>query len=139
LGNEPCTGTLTSSIPLQPFTDPDDDNMHSIDIGKTIRGAFDFSDDIDAFPIVLEKGESIHVLAESMAADIAVRITTPDDTDKTLAEDDDSGGGLYDINAELSYTAPETGKYLIVVEVISFGFGGGYFLTVEPYEEGYCC
>jgi len=130
---ETITGTLTSSIPLHPFSDPDD--WSQVSVGETIRGAIDYPNDIDTYQIQLNKGQTIHILAESMATDLHVSVVTIDES-QPLAEDDDTGGGIYDMNAELSFRAPENGDYLIVItDQTGVTFGSGYFLTVGPYEK----
>lgn len=47
---------------------------------------------------------------------------------ETLAEDDDGGG---DLNAELSYTVPRAGEYVIQVSTAAPGQTGPYVLIVR--------
>ena len=51
------------------------------------------------------------------------------------ANDDDSGGGLFDTDAELSYQAPHAGLFRLVIIEPTGALSGGYRLEVrEPYE-----
>jgi hypothetical protein len=45
--------------------------------------------------------------------------------------DDDSGGGLFGTNAQLEFTAPQSGRYYISVSDVYDEWSGGYILTVE--------
>lgn len=45
--------------------------------------------------------------------------------------DDDSGGGIFGTNAKLTFRAPGSAHYTIVVVDTYFADVGGYFLTVE--------
>jgi hypothetical protein len=48
--------------------------------------------------------------------------------------DDDSGGGIFGLNAELTYESPQSGFYTVVVESAYGSETGGYILTLgDPY------
>ena len=143
LENEPAEGALRSSTPLHPFIDPDDKSNPEL-LGKTWRGAIDYPGDVDFYPIDLKKGQTIHVKVSSVMVDLMAVIlpedATGDDVEELLALDDDSGGGLFGLDAEFSFRAPEAAHYRIVVlepgGFLSDSNVGGYFLTVKPYAEG---
>ena len=48
-----------------------------------------------------------------------------------LAQNDDSGDGLFRANAKVIYRADSDGKYVISVEAAGGNSGGGYFLSVK--------
>ena len=55
----------------------------------------------------------------------------PDAAEEQWVGDDDSGGGLFGVNAKLIYRAPHSGSYFIQVGDARFQDFGGYILTVE--------
>jgi hypothetical protein len=74
-------------------------------------------------------GEPLTISVTSEEMDTFLRIGTGTFNQfETLAEDDDSGGEL---NAELSYTVPRTGQYVIQVSTAAPGQTGPYVLTVR--------
>jgi len=139
LDNE-VAGTLTSSVPLRYFSDPDD-HLPPLTIGSTIRGALDFVGDVDVFSVKLQEGQSVYVRIESLTIDPYLSIFLPAQ-DMYIAADYNSGGGVFGLDAELAFRAPKSGKYLIIVQDestiydCSEGDWGGYFLTIEAFEKG---
>jgi 3'-phosphoadenosine 5'-phosphosulfate sulfotransferase len=74
-------------------------------------------------------GERLTISATSDELDTFLRIGRGTFNQfETLAEDDDSGG---DLNAELSYTVPRTGQYVIQVSSAAPGQTGPYVLIVR--------
>ena len=129
-------GTLISSIPVTEYNDPDESRPMRL-MGRTVRGCLDIPGDIDTFPIELKKGQSIHVRTESVMVNPLLTIERADVySQEKLALDDDTGGGIFGTDAELSFTAPEDARYIIVVREAANWNIGGYYLTVEPYAEG---
>jgi hypothetical protein len=126
------TYTLESSHPL--LRQPDPDDGQSLVIGEPIRAALDYHWDIDWYELDLDKGQAVNVRVESILVDplIYVDVASADDIP---ADDDDSGGGLLGLDAELSFRAPKRGTYLVVVQASSFGTGG-YILQVGDLYAG---
>ena len=128
---------LISSVPLQPYEDPDD-GAHDFDIDgwnvgsrTTVFGLFDYYSDIDEYTILLNEGEVYSVSAESVFADTEISIFSPERESFT---DDDSGpvtalGNIF--NALVEFTAPTTGEYIVWVSEALDRSGDGYALTVE--------
>ncbi len=109
-----------------------------IDVPAAITGRIGAALEKDQFVFDLEKGKKINVVAASRkmgyALDPLVRIR--DSKGKMLAENDDAGGSP---DAALSFSAPETGRYLLELEDVN-GHGGFrfvYHLTVIPAVPDY--
>lgn len=127
-----ATVILTGSKPFWRLSDPDDGQF--IQRGRTKRGSIDLIGEADSYQIVLEEGEEINIKASSMLdAVLALYDRESFDSDDALASDDDSGRGVFGLDPELTFRAPESGMY--VVEVFTRDYDvGGYFLTVDtPY------
>ncbi len=128
------TGQLTASVPLTPFNDPDEQQPARI-MNQTITAAMDFPGDVDVFPVQLKKGQAIHVHAESAMIDSDILIADTAQPEAPLAGDDNSGGGVFGLDAEVSFEAPGDSRYLIIISDAAYNNVGGYFLTVEAYQE----
>ena len=134
LSGESSTFDLASTIRLKPFHDPDDGR--TIVIGETVAGNIDFHFDWDWYSIRLEEGETVTISTDSTNVDTLLYVDFPNSRDDQVVSDDDSGGGLFGINSELVYRAPNTGEYFIVVtDAVGDSFGG-YYLSVEQAREG---
>ena len=134
LSGESSTFDLASTIRLKPFHDPDDGR--TIVIGETVAGNIDFHFDWDWYSIRLEEVETVTISTDSTNVDTLLYVDFPNSRDDQVVSDDDSGGGLFGINSELVYRAPNTGEYFIVVtDAVGDSFGG-YYLSVEQAREG---
>lgn len=128
---------LISSVPLQPYEDPDD-SAHDFDVDgwnagskTTIFGLFDYYSDVDEYTISVNAGEMYSVSTESVLVDTEISIFSPERESFT---DDDSGpvtvlGSA--TNALVEFTAPSTGEYIIWVSEVFDRSGDGYALTIE--------
>ncbi|MAG35271.1 MAG: hypothetical protein CL878_03345 [Dehalococcoidia bacterium] len=110
----PAQFQVTSDRQLIPVQDPDDGR--TISLGQTVRGSIDHPDDSDTFPIDLDEGATITLHVESLAVDPVVGILARGGEYGELVEDDDSGGGLLGVSAELHFRATQDGTHLILVE-----------------------
>lgn len=121
---------LTSSVPIARFPDPDDDT--ELTPGTTYTGAIDYPSDMDTFLLPLKKGEEVTLHVESIAIDANILIDEITlGNEEFLASDDDSGRGLFGLDAQVSFTAPKTGMYFVLVSD-ALGFDtGGYFIHVS--------
>ena len=134
LTKEPSTFRVSTNIRIKPFRDPDDGQ--AITVGDTVAGNLDFSSDWDWYSIRLEEGETVKISTDSINVDTALVVDFPNSHESQVVTDDDSGGGLFGINSELVYRAPNTGEYFIVVtDAVGDSFGG-YYLSVEQAREG---
>ncbi len=127
--DEPITVTVESTLPFQLFPDPDDGQ--TLGPEQTVRSNMDHPRDSDFYQIRLDAGQSIEVRADSLAVNPALVIDYPGGTEETVAFDSDSGGGLYDDAARLTYRAPFAGLFFIIVEK-----EGGFFV-IDPDTGGY--
>ena len=110
--------------------------VFSIRAGESQEEELDENDAQDADGIYYQQfthqaraGERLTISATSEEMDTFLRIGTGTrDQFETLAEDDDGGGEL---NAELSYTVPRAGEYVIQVSTAAPGQTGPYVLIVR--------
>ena len=130
----PVAYTVESSSRLQPFEDPDD-GQH-LAVGDIVAGFIDYFSDIDWYTIDLEEGDTVVIWTDAIATDTAVSVDFPGATIDDIAHDDDSGTALFgeSFNAELVYTAPATGQYLVAVVDAVGDSGGSYFLGIDALE-----
>ena len=120
---------LVTNLPVHPAVDPEPHILANVipASGTLVRGAFDFSGDEDVYDIDLVKGQTLKVIARSILGDPFIELWNGTDT---VAEDDDSGGGLWGTDAELVVVAPATGTYtMIVFNTLNMG-GAEYELTL---------
>ena len=125
---------LVGSVRLQPLNDPDDGR--TITVGNTVAGSLDFFYDLDWYSIRLKEGETVRIFTDSLNVDTVIYVDFPNSRDNQIVVDDDSGGGLYGTNSDLTYRAPRTGEYFIAVTGSVGDSSGGYYLTVQPAPEG---
>ena len=119
---------VSSSRGLVPYNDVDDGV--SIAVGQTVLASIDHPADQDYFVVDLDEGETIEITADSVTFDPFIRVDFPGALPEQLIFEDDSGGGMFGLKAQLIYKAPNPGSYLIVIESMARDQVGGYFLTV---------
>ena len=115
---------------LVPLNDPDDGVVLELPVSRV--AAIDYPYDVDHYRLSLPAGESVRVRVDSVLIDPLVSIDyhgSPDD-----ARDDDSGGGLFGLSAELIFHAKMIASYRIVIDDPG-GAVGGYTLTIEREHE----
>ena len=117
---------LKGDARLVPLHDSDDGVV--LDLPDSRVAAIDYPYDVDHYRIYLPAGETVRVLVDSVLIDPLVRIDYYDSP--IVAEDDDSGGGLFGLSAQLIFQLEMTSDYRIVIEDPS-GVVGGYTLTIE--------
>ncbi|MFN2201386.1 MAG: S1C family serine protease, partial [Caldilineaceae bacterium] len=124
---------IESSSKLVPLKDIADGR--ALAEGKSIVANIDYPGDIDFYKVPLKEGETINILASSISIDPLVIVCRPEDDEAQLVGDDNSGGGMFGLDAELSFLAPDSGTYLVII-MDSSGYGtGGYSLAIrEQYE-----
>ena len=134
LSTGPSTLALSSSVRLTPFDDPDDGQ--TILAGEILAGVIDYHVDWDWYFIDLDEGDTVVVWTDAIATDTIVYVGLSGADLEQFVYDDDSGSSLfgYSTNAELFYTAPTSGQYVIVVEDALLEAGGGYFLGVDQID-----
>ncbi|MEZ4770539.1 MAG: trypsin-like peptidase domain-containing protein [Caldilineales bacterium] len=129
-------GTIKSETMLTPLKDFDDRSRPTI--GNAVAGALDYPTDVDPYRLYLEEGQEVNIRVESVMIDpiIAVHKHEIDPDEKDQPADLDSGDGLFGRDAEMSYRAPESDIYFILVAAQDPSEAGGYLLTVRETQEG---
>ena len=128
LAQAPEEFTLTANHPLTWFDDPD--NGRVIRVGQSLPGNIDFPADVDYFYLHLEKDDTVEVVARSVLADPSLGIVRLDASTEEPIGDDNSGGGLFGLDARIFFQAPYTGEYALIV-FDAFGIApGGYVISV---------
>ena len=120
---------LSSSCNLIPLNDVDDDM--SVAAGQTITASIDCPGDWDYFALDLAAYQTVTITVDSIAIDAYIEVGSLDGVEEDNWYDDDSGGGLFGTNAQLEFTAPQSGRYYISVSDVYDEWSGGYILTVE--------
>lgn len=126
--------TITSNHPLAVYDDPDDYRI--VDRGQTIAAGIDYPGDVDFYRIVLDAGEVVNIQVDTVLMDPVITVDYRGAAEEEIMKDDDSGAGLFGLNAELTYQAPHFGTYFIVVDDVAEVSVGGYQLTVGDRYEG---
>ena len=121
--------TVRSSTLMTPWIDEDDGQQ--LAPGDTVAGSIDYPGESDWFTIQLIKGQAVTIEVDSVAFDPSLTIDTADNFAEAKAFDADRGGGLFGWNPRVTFTADETGEFLVVVEDIDLTGPGAYFVTVE--------
>ena len=118
--------TVEGDAALMPLSEPDDGVI--LEVPAKRASAIDFAYDVDQYLLPLDAGETVRIRVDSTQIDSFIRIDYRDSPDVT--EDDDSGGGLFGVDAELVYHAEDDRTYRVVIDDPS-GETGGYTLTIE--------
>ena len=123
--------SLIANRPFTRFDDPDRDKQ--IRVGHSLPGNIDFPTDIDFFSLRLRRNETVEIVARSALADTYLAIWDP--TAEEWASDDDSGGGLFGVDARIIFQAPQTGEYDLFVADAAWSAPGGYVISVNRAED----
>ena len=134
--NEETSGSfqVSSNRILVPYQDVDD--RRQISVGQTILANVDYPFDFDYFEIELTEGDVLDITVDSALLDPLVKVDFPGATVAQVLSDDNSGGGLFGTNAKLTYRAPQTGTYSIIIQDAVGNVFGGYVLTVSEAPPG---
>ena len=125
---------LSSSVRLQLLPDPDDGR--EVFKGRVIAGNLDHFRDVDWFLVSLTEGETVEVTTDSLNVDTVLWVRCRGCGGNRLAQNDDSGSGLFRANARVIYRADSDGEFVISVEAAGGDSGGGYFLSVKRALSG---
>lgn len=126
--------TLKTNLELTPYRDEEDGFYMAT--GQVKKAILNYPGDQDFFSITLMADEVINIRVDSILFDPYLLIFPEGSIDiqSTIVIDNDSGGGLFGTNAELTFKASHAGVYNIVVADLYGDRVGGYFLTIdEPY------
>ena len=112
----------------------DRDDHRAVEVGETVLASTDSPFDIDYFltraGLELAEDESVLITVDSVAINPFVLVARPNGAEAEIV-DDDSGGGVFGLDAAITYTAPDSGNYIILIQDTGFREVGGYFLTIE--------
>jgi hypothetical protein len=132
---EPRDFKLTGNVELVPYEDADDGAILTPD--QAVTASIDYPFDIDYFVIDLDEGDTINIAVDSLLVDPFLSIAFPGATEEELISDNDSGGGVFGLNPELTYQASHSGRFfIIIVQSSNSSDVGGYTLTVAPAPPG---
>jgi S1-C subfamily serine protease len=126
--------TIKSSCDLIPIADEDDETL--LHVGDTTVGALDYPGDMDLFYLEMAKGEEVNFVVDSASIDPVILITYEGAPDDAWVEDDDSGGGLFGLDADLTFRTSHKGRYMVFVGDPSCSSVGGYSLAVSSERSG---
>lgn len=125
--------TLSSSHPLAPYTDADDQT--ELAVGDSVAGVIDLPNDLDWFTLKLKEGEKVAIEVDSLviAPMLSLRYERP-----TLVESywsfDGGATNVFGENPRLVFEAPKDDSYEFAVESYAGGEVGGYFVTVTEAD-----
>lgn len=125
--------TLTSNREFTEFVDADD--RSDLSRGDRLIGNLDFPGDLDFYRVELDKGDEINIKVKSILIDSYVSIEHEEDVEIQEVIDDDSGGGLFGLDSEMTYQARKSGiHYIIVGDAFDTNIGGYHIEVDVPYE-----
>jgi hypothetical protein len=113
---------------------PDPDDGRRLAVGQSYRGNADFPFGLDWFPIELSEGQRITVTVELVMIDPLLKMDRTG-IDSPI-EDDDGGGGILGLNAQLAFEAREGGEHTLVVADADGYATGGYLLDIKAAAPG---
>ena len=119
----------SNDIDLVPIRDPDDGQ--TVAVGQTIFGSIDYPGDRDVFVIEMRADQEASIAVQSVAMDPYVIVDFVGALTEQSVDDDDSGGGIFGLDALAVYTAKRSREYLIVVSDALDRDVGGYILLIS--------
>ncbi len=125
--------TLTSNTDLITIDDVDDND--AVALGDTVRGNIDYPGDTDVYTIDLDRDDTIRIEVDSALVDAFVTVSFTGASSEDDLFNDDGGGGLFGLDAELTFTARRSGEHFIVIESAVVEEVGGYILLIDEGNE----
>ena len=119
--------TLKSNFPLK-LIDDSHEEYARLERGKATTGILQFPGDVDSYEVLLTGGTQAKIRVESFSNDTYISLFDYQGDFEPIV-DDDSGGGPFSTDSEITFDVPETNYYLIVVEDILM-MPGEYVVTV---------
>ena len=121
---------VDADVELTRIIDPDDGAF--LQVPARIVAALDYPYDVDYFQVPLRADEAVRIRVDSTGVDPYLSIDYP--FADNVISDDDSGGGVFGVSAELVYRADRSRTYRVVIDGVHRDDMGGYTLTIEPEE-----
>jgi S1-C subfamily serine protease len=120
---------LHSNHPLIAYADADDGRR--LKPADALLASMDFPGDVDFYVLELDAGETVQLRTSSAMIDPYLTVDYEGAGEAQVIYDDDSGGGLFGLDAELTYRAPHAGQYQVVVADAHGASVGGYSLVLQ--------
>ena len=127
-GEDPTSFTLVATHGLTPIPDPDDGRQLRVD--ESVHGNVDYPGDTDTYAVRLNSNQRVEFSASSFALDTFLAADFYGAFDEQIIIDDDSGGGLFGLDAHIVYLVPHTGEFIVVVSE-NYSETGGYTLAIS--------
>ena len=123
--------TLSSSHRLTRFDDAD--LGKEISVEQTLYGNIDYPTNVDYLYLELERDEKVVIEARSILADIRLRMWGyRGESLEVWVQNENSGGGLFGLDARIVFQAPFAGEYILGVENVHprWHAPAGYLVSV---------
>ena len=124
---------LTTSHPVALLEEKDDGR--GLRWGNTVLGSIDYPGDVDYYEFSLRAGDVVNIRVESTMIDPVVEVGGSVFSVDQYVWDDDSGGGLFGTDAELTYQVLNSTPFYVTVYDAYDGWVGGYAITVDAPDE----
>ncbi len=122
---------VSANVSIPQMQDPDDGR--SVAVGERIYANIDIMNEYDHFRLQIDEGDQVRITAESVMVDPFIEVDRG--VGWQTIGDDDSGGGILGLNAEVVFQAPETGEYFVIIGDSSGYDIGGYVLSVSETDD----
>ncbi|MBL8921366.1 MAG: trypsin-like peptidase domain-containing protein [Myxococcaceae bacterium] len=122
----PSTAEVESDRELIPFRDPDDGRV--VTIGEDLHGVIDFPTDEDRYVLPLEHGQRVYLRVDGVFDALCSVLDEEGDEELLAARVAEGGLGM---SADLTFEAPSTGRFIVVVAESSPEGPAGYLLRVS--------
>lgn len=135
VSNYPETsGNYRLTITVSTSSAPSAGGMETLPDGSIVYTGY-MGDDVpdDRYPIQLENGQMVHIIAEADNSALDPYIALTGATGTRVAENDDRDNTT--LNSYIQYIAKTAGTYMVIMSNIS-GTGGNYRLTIRFGEVG---
>lgn len=121
---EPVTYEVSSNVVLMSIAEAEE--LAALSIGEPLVGYIDLVGDVDTFALPVRAGAVYEVSVQSFLLDSHLMIEGAG----IEAADDDSGGGLFNLDSSLTVEPAEDGMITLSVSDRSSAASGAYLLTV---------
>ena len=123
--DEPPSYEISANVPLTAVTEVEE--MATVQVDAPLMGSIDIVGDVDTFNFPARAGAIYEIFAQSFLIDPYLAVSGAG----ILADDDDSGGGLFNLDAALTVEPTEDGLLRLAVSDYSGQGSGAYLLTVR--------
>ena len=121
---EPATYEVSANVPLMALAEAED--MAELSLDEPLVGSIDLAGDVDTFTLAVRAGAVYEVLLQSFLMDSYLMVAGAG----IDAADDDSGGGLFDLDSVLTIEPALDGVVQVTVSDRFNSRSGTYLLTV---------